>query len=159
MRLVAFAMGSLLVASPLDAQRIPPRTGGIPQSNPNAGAIRLVSSVGIAGLGIIAGGFLGYHLIPHCTGCEDPGLDAIVYGSFIGSAIGAAFGAARPDLYSVCPFRRRFQRTLLGASAGAAAMFILGGGLSKNESSLILVPAGSVGGALASLGRCWKMIQ
>jgi hypothetical protein len=156
---VAVAIASLLFAAPLEAQRIPPRSDGIPRDNPNAGAIRLVSSVGGAGLGIIAGGFLGYHLIPHCTGCEDPGLDAIVYGSFIGSAIGAAFGAARPDLYSVCPFKARFQRTLLGAGAGAAAMFILGGGLSQNESSLILVPVGSIGGSLASLGRCWKMIR
>ena len=159
MRPVAVAIVSLLVAAPLDAQRIPPRTDGIPQDNPNAGAIRLISSVGVAGLGIIAGGFLGYHLIPHCTGCEDPGLDAIVYGSFIGSAIGAAFGAARPDLYSICPFKERLERTVIGAGVGAAAMFILGGGLSRNESSLILVPVGSVGGALASLGRCWKMIR
>ena len=155
MRLVAALTLFLLVATPLAAQRIPPRTEAI-RTNNNAGAIRLVSSVGAAGLGIIAGGFLGYHLLPHCTGCEDPGLDAIVYGSFAGAAIGAAFGAARPNLESICDFKTRFRRTLLGAGAGAGAMFILGGGLSKNETSLFLVPAGGIGGSLAALGRCWK---
>ena len=115
-----------------------------------------MSSLGGAGLGVIAGGFLGYQLLPHCTGCEDPGLEAIIYGSFAGSAIGAAFGAAFPNLGSVCDFKGRIRRTLLGAGAGAAVMFILGGGLSQNESSLILVPAGAIGGSLAALGRCWK---
>jgi hypothetical protein len=155
-KLAVVVGAAMLVAFPVAAQRIPPRPDGVRNDNNNAGAIRLASSVGAAGLGIIAGGFLGYHLIPHCTGCEDPGLDAIVYGSFVGAAIGAAFGAARPNLHSVCPFRTRFQRTLIGAGVGAGAMFILGGGLSQNETSLILVPAGGIGGALAGLGRCWK---
>lgn len=156
MRARAVAVAALVLAQPLAAQRVPPRTEGAPRANSNAGPIRLVSSLGGAGLGIIAGGFLGYQLLPHCTGCEDPGLEALVYGSFVGAAIGAAFGAANPNLGSACPFKTRFQRTLLGAGAGAAAMFIVGGGLSQNGSALILVPAGAIGGSLAALGRCWK---
>ena len=154
MRLVAFASLLLLIASPLGAQRIPPRSQGVASDN-NAGAIRLVSSVGAAGLGIVAGGFLGYHLLPHCNGCEDPGLDAIVYGSFVGAALGAAFGAARPNLRSVCQFKTRLQRTLIGAGAGAGGVFLLSG---LNETSLFLVPVGAIGGSLAGLGRCWKSI-
>jgi hypothetical protein len=154
-KLVAFAILLLLIPLPLGAQRIPPRPEGTARDN-NAGAIRLVSSVGAAGLGIVGGGLLGYHILPHCTGCEDPGLDSIIYGSFVGAAIGAAFGAARPDLRSVCrQFKARFQRTLIGAGAGAGAMFLVSG---RNETSLFLVPVGAIGGSLAGLGRCWKSI-
>jgi hypothetical protein len=157
-KLIAAAIVVSTIASPLSAQRIPPRTGTNPPNSSNAGAIRLLSSVGGAAVGILVGGVLGYHLIPHCTGCEDPGLEAIVYGSFIGSAIGAAFGASGPNFRSVCDRSTRFRRSLIGASAGAAAMFILGGGLSQHEASLILTPVGSIGGSLVGLGPCWKSI-
>ena len=152
------AVAVLLVSHPLAAQRISPRAEAARRDNSNAGAIRLASSVGAAGVGVIAGAFLGYHMLPHCTGCEDPGLEAIIYGSFVGATIGAALGAAGPNLGSVCRFRTRIRRTLLGAGAGAGAMFILGGGLSQSETSVFLVPVGAIGGSLASLGRCWKSL-
>ena len=118
------------------------------------GGSRLVASTGAMAVGFVAGGFLGYRALPHCGGCEDPGLEQMVYGAFVGGAIGAAIGAAAPDLRSACTFEERFSRSLVGSGVAAAGIFILSGGL--HESQLLLIPAGSVAGALGSLGRCWK---
>ena len=118
------------------------------------GGARLAASLGGLVTGVFVGGAAGYRVLPHCTGCEDPGLNQMVYGAFVGGAIGAALGAAVPDLRSSCSFDERFARSLIGAGAGAAGAFFLGRGLS--ETALLVVPASSVAGALGSLGRCWK---
>lgn len=117
------------------------------------GASRLAASVGGLAAGIFVGGAAGYRILPHCTGCEDPGLDQMVYGAFIGGAIGAALGAAAPNLHSSCAFDERLARSIVGAGAGMAGAFFIGG---LSATSLIVVPVSSVAGALGSLGKCWK---
>jgi hypothetical protein len=117
------------------------------------GGARLAASVGGLVGGMFLGGAAGYRVLPHCNGCEDPGLDAMIYGAFVGGAIGAALGAAGPTLRSSCSFDERFARTIVGAGAGMAGAFLLGG---RSGTSLIIVPVSSVAGALGSLGRCWK---
>lgn len=118
------------------------------------GGARLATAFGGLAAGIFVGGAAGYRVLPHCNGCEDPGLDQMIYGAFVGGAIGAALGAAAPDLRSLCSFDERFARSLIGAGAGMAGAFFLGRGL--NETALLVVPASGVVGALGSLGRCWK---
>src|SRR5687768_8951586 len=127
----------------------------IPRNN-NAGAARLGGAVGGLLVGTVVGGYAGYQILPHCGGCEDPGLEQMVYGAFIGQAAGAAIGAALPRLGSSCSRQQRLQRSAIGAAAGGLLGFLLGGGLDLSENSLILVPVGSVAGALGALGRCWK---
>jgi hypothetical protein len=167
---VAALLGLAVDADTAWAQRVEsmPRSGvvigmraayglapSIPGNN-NAGAARLGGAVGGLLIGTVVGGYAGYQVLPHCGGCEDPGLDQMVYGAFIGGAAGAAIGAALPRLGSSCSREKRLQRTTLGAAAGGLLGFLLGGGLDLSENSLILVPAGSVAGALGALGRCWK---
>jgi hypothetical protein len=117
------------------------------------GGARLAASVGGLVAGMFVGGTAGYRMLPHCDGCEDPGLDQMIYGAFVGGAIGAALGAAAPTLRSSCSFDERFARSIVGAGAGMAGAFLLGG---RSGTSLIIVPVSSVAGALGSLGRCWK---
>ena len=124
------------------------------QNGLGVGGTRLFASVGGLALGMVAGGVIGYRILPHCGGCEDPGLEQLVYGALAGGAIGAAFGASLPDLDSVCTFQQRVTRSLIGAGGAAAGAVILSGGL--NEIHLLAVPAVSVAGALGALGRCWK---
>jgi hypothetical protein len=145
-------------------RRVPPptelglRVSTAPDAGGNTPAARLLTAVSGALAGIVVGGTAGYRLLPHHDcGCDDPGLDELVYGALVGSSIGAALGAAAPGLGSVCFFRERIGRTLLGAGAAGTFGFIVGGGLSKSGASLITVPIFSVGGALGSLGRCWKV--
>jgi hypothetical protein len=146
------------------ANRHAPPTSGIgllggsiaPDGNGKTRAIRLVTSVAGMAAGFFVGGVVGYALLPHdCGGCDDPGLDAIIYGAFVGIPVGAALGAAAPNLGSVCSFSERIGRTLLGAGAGGAVGFLVGM-VSTEGAILITVPIFSVGGALGSLGRCWK---
>jgi hypothetical protein len=121
----------------------------------NVGAIRFGSAVGGALLGAITGAYLGYNILPHDCGCDDPGLDALIWGGLGGITVGAAFGAAAANLGSQCDFGTRLKRTLLGAGlSGVAAYFVAGG--SANEGTVIAVPAAAIGGSLAALGRCWK---
>ncbi|MEO8193642.1 MAG: hypothetical protein ABI681_07310 [Gemmatimonadales bacterium] len=123
----------------------------------NAVTIRLVSGLAGTLVGFVVGGFVGYRVLPHdCGGCDDPGLDAIVYGALVGTWVGAAAGVAMPGLGSVCSFNERVGRALLGAGAGGALGFLIGGGFGMSGTSLILVPLFSIGGAVGSIGRCWK---
>jgi hypothetical protein len=67
----------------------------------NLSAYRFVSSTGIAFVGVLVGGIAGGQLPPHDCGCDDPGLDEVVYGALVGATIGAAIGAAYPNMRSV----------------------------------------------------------
>ena len=96
---------------------------------------------------------IGYRVLPHDCNCDDPGLDALIYGGLAGMTIGAAFGAALPNLGSVCSFETRLGRSLLGAALFAGAAYAVAG---NGESVVMAVPVGAVGGSLAMLGRCWK---
>jgi hypothetical protein len=122
----------------------------------NTRAIRLLTAVGGTFVGFVVGATVGYRVLPHdCGGCDDPGLDAIIYGALVGIPVGAALGAAAPNLGSVCSFSQRVGRTLLGAGAGGAVGFLVGM-VSTEGAMLITFPTFSVAGALGSLGRCWK---
>jgi len=129
-----------------------------PDPGSNTRAIRLLTATGGALVGIVAGGTAGYQLIPHHDcGCDDPGLDELIWGAVVGSSIGAALGAAVPHLGSVCSFNERIKRTLIGGVAGGALGFAAGI-FSGSEAILFTVPAFSVGEALGSLGRCWNAV-
>jgi hypothetical protein len=118
-------------------------------------AIRLVTAIGGTVVGFFAGGTVGYQLLSHdCGGCDDPGLDAFIYGVRVGVPVGAALGAAALDLGSVCSFGQRTGRALLGAVAGGAVGLVAG---AITEGAVVITfPVFSIGGALGSLGRCWK---
>lgn len=119
-------------------------------------ALRIASSAGGMLLGIVAGATTAVRVLPTDCNCDDPGLRELVYGGFVGSAIGAAVGAAAPELGSSCSLDKRFGRGLAGAGAGAALGFFLGGGMRirMSEATLYLIPLGSVGGAIAAMGKC-----
>lgn len=126
-----------------------------PDAGGNTRAIRLVTAAGGAAVGIVVGGVVGYRLLPHHDcGCDDPGLAELVWGAAVGGSIGAALGAAAPHLDSVCSFKQRVGRTILGAGAGATLGFLVGS--FSGEGSLLGVPIFSVLGAVGSLGRCWN---
>ncbi|HEX6573750.1 MAG TPA: hypothetical protein VF042_02175 [Gemmatimonadaceae bacterium] len=156
----ALAVGSLLLtlhASALAAQETGPRIRADTSIAParNAGAIRFFGALGGSFVGTIGGAYLGYNILPHNCGCDDPGLDQLIWGGLAGSAIGAAIGASAANLGSQCDFPGRFKRSLLGASIGGIAAYFVAGG-SSNEGTVIAVPAVAIGGSLAALGRCWK---
>ena len=142
----------------LQGQRVEPpraRTDSTISPRINNGHHRFFGALGGSVLGAIGGGLLGYQILPHDCGCDDPGLDALIYGALAGSAIGASFGAAAPDLRSVCSFDRRFKRSLIGYSIAAGVSYVLAGG-AGSEGTIIAVPLGAIGGSLAALGECWK---
>jgi len=75
----------------------------------NVSPYRLVSSTGIAFVGVLVGGTVGGQLPPHNSRCDDPGLDEVIYGALVGATIGAAVDAAYPNMRSVCSRSARFQ--------------------------------------------------
>jgi hypothetical protein len=102
-------------------------------------------------LGAVAGGYVGYHVLSHdCGGCDDPGIDAIIQGGFVGGAIGAGLGAAAPILSSKCSFATRFGRSLLGSAAGSAIGLLF----RPSSSTLLAVPILSVSGAALAEWSC-----
>ena len=121
----------------------------------NSPGVRVFTTVGGVFAGALAGGVLGYKLLPHDCGCDDPGLDELIFGAFAGMAVGAALGASAPKLGSVCNFEERFARSLAGAALTAAAAYFVAGGAGSGG-TIIAVPAGAIGGSLGGLGRCWK---
>jgi hypothetical protein len=152
------ASGLLIISTPVSAQRndpVGPRAGADTAMRPhrNPGGARLFTSVSGVVVGAVAGAVIGYRVLPHECGCDDPGLDAIVYGGLAGMTIGAALGAAAPNLGSVCSFETRLGRSLLGAVLFAGAAYVASG---EGEAILMAIPVGAVGGSLAALGRCWK---
>ena len=132
-------------------------TRALPGRRP-IGSIRLASAAGGFMFGMLLGGYTGHELeAQDCSiGCRERTTDALLKGAAIGGALGAALGAAFLDLRSVCTFDKRIVRTLAGAGAGAAASFYAAGGLGKRGRSAFFIPLGAVGGALGSIGRCWK---
>lgn len=147
----------MLGVSSVDAQAGPRvRTDTTLFMRRDAGPKRLLGAVGGTVIGTIAGAYAGYNILPHTPNGDDPGLIELVEGALVGGVVGAAFGASAPGLQSSCSFKTRFARSLLGAGAIAATVFFVGGGPNGDGSIVLLVPAGSVGGSLAALGRCWK---
>ena len=158
--LFAIVLGICTVTSSAVAQRdeafgVRVRTDTATVSKQHGGGIRVLSTVGGVFFGAIAGGYLGYNVLPHNCACDDPGLDELVSGALVGMTIGAAIGAAVPDLGSACSFDKRLMRSLAGAALAAGAAYFVAGG-SRNEGTVLAVPAGAIGGSLAALGRCWK---
>ena len=159
-RLFMVACSVFLVSSTLEAQReesVGPHARADSSFVPRktTPAVRLFTATSGVLVGTIAGGFVGYHVLPHECGCDDPGLDAIVYGAFFGMTVGAALGAAAPDLHSVCSFDKRFARSLAGAGITAIGAYLVAGGRG-NGGTLLAIPLGAIGGSLAGLGRCWN---
>lgn len=159
-RFLLVASGLCLSAPTIEAQRdepVGPRarpdTSIVPRRH--VGGTRLFTAVGGVLAGTFVGGVVGYRVLPHDCNCDDPGLDATVYGAFAGMVVGAALAGSAPDLGSVCSFQTRFGRSLAGAALTATAAYFVAGGRG-NGGSLIAVPLGAIGGSLAGLGRCWK---
>ena len=152
------ACGVFVLSAPARAQRNEPvgpraRADTAIHPHPHPGGPRLFASLGGVAVGALAGATIGYRVLPHDCNCDDPGLDALIYGGLAGMTIGAAFGAALPNLGSVCSFETRLGRSLLGAALFAGAAYAVAG---NGESVVMAVPVGAVGGSLAMLGRCWK---
>lgn len=150
----ALSTPSTLLAQRADTVGVRARADTMIGPRRNAGATRLFGSVGGSLLGLVAGAYIGSQLPAHDCGCDDPGLDELIYGGLAGITLGAALGAAAPDLRSVCSFKTRVGRSLIGSTLFAVGAFVISG--VRDEAILIAVPAGAVGGSLAALGRCWK---
>jgi hypothetical protein len=117
----------------------------------NVVGIRALSAIGGVLVGTAGGAYIGSQF-RDCN-CDDPGVQEAIEGFLIGGVAGAALGAALPDLNSVCPFKERIGRSLVGALAGG----ILGATAGRGTiATIFTAPLGGAGGALASLGRCWK---
>ncbi len=157
-----FAFGLTLVcSSQLSAQRVESidRRGvhrDTATTYRSTSPLRFFTSTGGAIVGLLAGAMVGEKLPHHNCGCDDPGLDEIIYGALVGATIGAAIGTALPNMRSVCSSNVRLGRSFIGAGIGASAGFILGGGLGKDGASVLSTPAGAIGGSLIGLGRCWR---
>jgi hypothetical protein len=109
--------------------------------------------------GMLLGGFAGHELKGEdCDrNCREFKAEGLLAGAAIGGVIGGALGAAFLNLRSVCSFDRRLLRTLAGSAVGASAVFAASGGLEKRKGhSAFFIPIGSIGGALGTLGPCWK---
>jgi hypothetical protein len=147
------------ITGPASAQARAPdtfaRTDTVIAPKRNVGGIRFAGALGGAFVGAIGGAYLGYNILPRDCACDDPGLDALIWGGLGGITIGAAFGAAAANLGSQCDFGASLKRTLLGAGAGGIAAYFVAGGAS-NEGTVIAVPAAAIGGSLAALGKCWR---
>jgi len=157
---LALCFAALLSAAPLQAQLLGPNifqdTTKVSQK-PSAGAIRLAASSGGFVWGAVVGGFIGHESQANdCTKCASRKLNALVGGAIIGGSIGAAFGASFLNLRSPCSFNHRLVRSLIGASVATGVAFTAAGGLSHAGHSAFFVPVAAVGGALATLGNCWK---
>ena len=121
----------------------------------HARPIRLLTAAAGTFVGFFVGATVGYQVLSHdCGGCDDPGLDALIYGALVGMPVGAALGAAAPRLGSVCAFRERTGRALLGAFGGGAVGLVAG--FATEGAGIITIPVFSIAGALGSLGRCCK---
>ena len=145
-----------------EAQLIPP--SGYPDSatkiaseKSSVGAVRLATSSGGFVWGAVIGGYIGYESLANdCTKCASRQTNSIIGGASIGGAVGAAVGAAFLSLSSQCSFNHRLVRSLIGAGVGASSFFVASGGLDHSGHSAFFVPVGAVGGALGTLGHCWK---
>lgn len=150
----------LLASAPASAQLIPPPA--IPDSgrasDHQIGAIRLASSSGGFIWGAVLGGYVGHQLLANneCRNCASPHTNSLIIGASIGGSLGAAFGASFLNLSSVCSYKHRLLRSLVGAGIGGGSAFVLSGGLEHEAHSAFFVPLGAVGGALGTLGHCWR---
>ena len=110
--------------------------------------------------GMLIGGFIGHATSGRdCTkNCHGSKGDGILKGAAVAGALGAGLGAAFFDLRSVCPFKRRFIQTLAGSGIGAYVAFKAAGGIDDRGRSAFFIPIGAIGGALGTLGSCWKSI-
>ena len=161
MRVIFLVVASICIwTSGAAAQRdeafgVRTRTDTTIAASHSGGGLRVFTTFGGVLVGAVAGGYVGYNVLPHNCACDDPGLDEMIYGAFAGMAIGAAIGASAPDLGSRCSFEKRFVRSLAGAGLAAGAAYFVAGG-HGNGGTVFAVPAGAIGGSLAALGRCWK---
>lgn len=123
-----------------------------PQGNPLP-HVALRTASGAMGwvAGAIAGGFVGYRVLPHspCS-CDDPGLTEALTGAVVFGAVGAALGAAAPLLESQCSFGTRVGRSLIGSVVGTGLGF-----LARPQSAQALaIPVLSISGASLAEWRC-----
>lgn len=151
-----------LAAAPVDAQLMAPTispddTARMVPQRPPVGAIRLAASSGGFIWGAVAGGYIGHEAQANdCTKCASRRLNSLVGGAIIGGAIGAALGASALNLSSPCGFNHRLLRSFVGAGIGASAAYAASGGLDHGSHSAFFIPVAAVGGALGTLGHCWK---
>jgi hypothetical protein len=139
--------------------RIPGDSSAAAAQKIEVGPVRLGSAAAGFVFGALLGGFSGHELRQErCNGsCQTRIGESLLDGAAIGGTLGAALGAAFLNLRSVCSFDRRILRTLAGATLGGSALYVAAGGREKRKgTSAFFVPLGAVGGALASLGDCWR---
>jgi hypothetical protein len=152
----------VLAAGPVDAQLMGPTiapedTSRMVTQRPPVGAIRLAASSGGFIWGAVAGGYIGHEAQANdCSKCASRRLNSLVGGAIIGGALGAAFGASVLNLSSPCSFNHRLLRSFIGAGIGASTAYAASGGLDHGGHSAFFIPVAAVGGALGTLGHCWK---
>ena len=123
-----------------------------PQRNPLP-SVALRTASGAVGwiAGAVAGGFVGYRVLPHSAcSCDDPGLTEALTGAVVFGAVGAALGAAVPLLESQCSFGTRVARSLIGSVVGTGLGFLA----QPQESRAVAIPILSITGASLAEWRC-----
>ena len=142
---------AIISAAPLAAQD--PAVPAAEDTVPPRGALVARGFTALGGwvLGAFAGGFVGYHVLPHhpCH-CDDPGLNELLIGAVAGGVAGAGFGAAVPKLNSRCSAARRFGLGLLGSVIGTGIGMIP----LTEGAQIITVPLFSATGAALAEWRC-----
>ena len=108
-----------------------------------------------AGAGMLAGGFVGYHVLSHdCGGCDDPGLSAMITGAAFGTFLGGSIAASGPRLASECSGGHRIGRGLLGGFLGAALGAGVGFASNSGAPAIVLLPVGTAAGAALATETC-----
>jgi len=106
-------------------------------------------------LGFAAGTLIGYHIADKSLGpcmCDDPGLDAAIWGITIGGGAGAALGVAALRAGSSCGFGDRLARAIGGATLGT---FVgIGLGIATEGYGFLALPLTDTVGAMLAEGRC-----
>lgn len=101
--------------------------------------------------GAVAGGFVGYRVLPHSAcSCDDPGLSEALTGAVVFGAVGAALGAAAPLLESSCSFNTRVGRSLIGSVVGTGLGFLA----QSQSAQAVAIPVLSISGASLAEWRC-----
>lgn len=166
MRVHVALFASLSLVTPAGAQRLADARSAFAENRarhatvaPMADSARKSGDDGlriVGGLAVFAiGTYVGYHVADAILGpcmCDDPGLEAGIYGLTIGGTLGSALGASLPA--GDCSFDTRFARGAAGATLGTLA----GIGLTFATSGvgIWLLPAFTTIGAVAAVDRCRK---
>lgn len=124
-----------------------------PDSQPAATRVVLRAVTGT--IGFFAGTYVGFLVADATLGpceCDDPGLDAVLYGFMLGGPAGAALGAAVPAIGGECSFATRFGRAIGGSMLGMAVGVMAG--MATNGPGFLILPLSTSVGAALTQRRC-----